>query len=60
MPGLTGRQIALGKGGTPLPPDPGTVGTWRCGLCPKTGKGTKADGHLHYLTYHFDPEGPPR
>lgn len=60
MPELTGQQIALGKGGKPLLPDPGAVGVWSCCLCGKTGKGTLADGHTHYMTYHFDPKGPPR
>lgn len=59
MPGLTADQIALGKGGKPLPAPGAIPGRWRCLLCPKPvwRKGTDRDGHLHYLTYHFIAEG---
>lgn len=62
MTALTPTQIKSGYKGkqTPLPA-PARTGRWRCWLCPNPvwRRGTDADGHMHYLTYHFDPDGEP-
>lgn len=63
MPALTAREIALGKGGKPVPlprpPDPGQPGHWRCCLCPnpRWRRGTLADAADHYQLFHQTTQG---